>query len=217
MIFKTQADKKSWAKADAYEAFDRGRATGDEKLATENLRRFFEQHFHENNDSGVRHHALLNLVRMHYVRNEFTAARKLLSEAITVARTSGDKIALQHCISLLHRLPPTCPGTRPVLNEIQPDLHPLEILFDVSKLLDTRNEQPLSAAFVKILEAVGLYDYWLDMRPSLPMEDVHWAQRAVQSVVWTAAGMFQSDNTFHENDVAGQVATNWQLSKRLSL
>jgi hypothetical protein len=52
---------------------------------------------------------------MHYLRDEMTAARnvsltsilrtvyainavQLLSEAITVARTSGDKITLQHCI-----------------------------------------------------------------------------------------------------------------------
>ncbi|KAG5727682.1 hypothetical protein E4T56_gene12240, partial [Termitomyces sp. T112] len=61
LIFKTQADKKSWAKPDAYEAWEKGYATGDENVATENLRRFFEQHFHENNDSGVRQHALLNL------------------------------------------------------------------------------------------------------------------------------------------------------------
>ena len=27
--------------------------------------------------SGVRQHALLNLIRMHYVRNEFVAARKV--------------------------------------------------------------------------------------------------------------------------------------------
>ena len=40
---------------------------------------------------------------------------------------------------MLHRLPSTTPGKRPVLNEVQPDLHPLEVLFDVKKLLDTRN------------------------------------------------------------------------------
>ena len=33
--------------------WERGLATGDEKIATENLRRFFEQHFHESNDSLV--------------------------------------------------------------------------------------------------------------------------------------------------------------------
>ena len=35
---------------------------------------------------------------------------------------------------MLHRLPQTESGQRPVLNEIQPDLNPLEILFDVKKL-----------------------------------------------------------------------------------
>ncbi|KAG6818143.1 hypothetical protein H0H87_000048 [Tephrocybe sp. NHM501043] len=76
LIFKTQADKKSWAKPDSYEAWEKGNLTGDENIATEHLRRFFEQHFHESNDSGVRQHALLNMARMHYLRNEVTAARK---------------------------------------------------------------------------------------------------------------------------------------------
>jgi hypothetical protein len=31
--------------------WEKGKAVGDENLAAENLRRFFEQHFHENNDS----------------------------------------------------------------------------------------------------------------------------------------------------------------------
>lgn len=68
LIFKTQADKKTWAKPEAFEAWvmrailsfcvfrscfrwEKGDATGDENLASENIRRFFEQHFHDNNDS----------------------------------------------------------------------------------------------------------------------------------------------------------------------
>ena len=42
-------------------------------------------------------------------------------------------------VSILHRLPPINEGQKPVLHEVQPDLHPLEILFDVSKLLDPDN------------------------------------------------------------------------------
>ena len=42
-------------------------------------------------------------------------------------------------VSMLHRLPPTISGRRPILNEIQPDLHPLEVLFDVKKLMDEQN------------------------------------------------------------------------------
>lgn len=81
--------------------WEKGLATGDEKIATENLRRFFEQHFHESNDSlvhpnrnrswtdytsdfsGVRQHALLNLVRMHYLRDEITAAHDVRSTICT--------------------------------------------------------------------------------------------------------------------------------------
>jgi anaphase-promoting complex subunit 5 len=38
-----------------------------------------------------------------------------------------------------HRFPPTEPGRKSILNEIQPDLNPLEVLFDVKKLMDVKN------------------------------------------------------------------------------
>ncbi|KAJ7046748.1 hypothetical protein C8F04DRAFT_1061598 [Mycena alexandri] len=192
-IFRTVADKTVWAQPDAYEIWDKALATGDESVATENLRRYFEQHFHDHNDSGFRQHALLNLVRMHYLRHEYVAARKLLSEAIGVARTSNDKVTLQHCISMLHRLPPTIERRRPVLNEIQPNLHPMEVLFDVYKLMDEENGQPLSASFAKLVQGMGLFDHWFDgdgqKEPHVaPPDREQWAQHAVQSVVWSAAG-----------------------------
>lgn len=42
--------------------------------------------------------------------------------------------------SMLHRLPPDLSTDDiPLLNEIQPDLHPSEVLFDVAKLLQPQN------------------------------------------------------------------------------
>ena len=41
--------------------------------------------------------------------------------------------------SLLNRLPPTERGRKPVINEIQPDLHPYEILRDAEKLMHVGN------------------------------------------------------------------------------
>ncbi|EDR14280.1 uncharacterized protein LACBIDRAFT_305954 [Laccaria bicolor S238N-H82] len=220
LIHKTQTDKKTWAKPDAYEAWEKGKAVGDENLAAENLRRFFEQHFHENNDSGVRQHALLNLVQMHYTRGEYVAARKvkepLLSEAITVARTSNDRLTLQHCISMLHRLPPTKPGERSFLNEVQPDLHPLEILYDIKKLLDEQNNQPLTVAFAKIFQALGLYDHWLDVQLALFVEDQQWAQHAVQSVVWREAGC-EKLATVEENIVIAFTDSGSEDSNRITV
>ncbi|KAF8350736.1 hypothetical protein F5887DRAFT_940689 [Amanita rubescens] len=166
LIFKTQADKKTWAKPEAFEAWEKGDATGDENLASENIRRFFEQHFHDSNDSG------------------------LLSEAIIVARTSSDKVTLQHCISMLHRLPPST-RRKPDINEIQPDIHPLEVLYDVKKLTDPQNDQPLSVSFQKIVQAIGLYDHWLDVQIATFIDSEQWAQHAVQSIVWNAAGCHQ--------------------------
>jgi hypothetical protein len=69
---------------------------------------------------------------------------------------NGDRIGLQHCmafvpslwqfdslaylwISIMHRLPPNERGQKPFLNTVQPDLHPVEILFDVKKLMQVQN------------------------------------------------------------------------------
>lgn len=41
---------------------------------------------------------------------------------------------------MLHRLPPDSSASdMPLLNEIQPDLHPSEVLFDVAKLLEPQS------------------------------------------------------------------------------
>ncbi|THH12641.1 hypothetical protein EW146_g7506 [Bondarzewia mesenterica] len=207
VLLKTHADEYEWAQPGSYAEFERGLTIADTNLASENLRRFFEQHFHDGNDSGVRQHALLNLSRMYYVRHEYAASRKFLTEAIDVARTANDKETLQQCqrsfsafrvlstnlltglpCSLLHRLPMIQAGQKPVLTEIQPGLHPLEVLFDVEKLMRVSSEQPLSAAFEKIAQAVGLYDHWIDVQGHLPEHAEQWSQHAVQSFVWSAAG-----------------------------
>ncbi|CCL99134.1 uncharacterized protein FIBRA_01149 [Fibroporia radiculosa] len=187
-IYKTHADKRPFATTDAFAAYEKGLAVGDESTATENLRRFFEQHFHEENDSGLRQHALLNLARKHYMSHEYTACRKFLQEAIGVARTGNDKLTLQHCMSMLHRLPPTERGQKPILNDIQPDLHPLEVLYDVQKLVQIGNQQPLSASFEKVFQAIGLYDHWIDIQHGSFVESEQWGQHAVQSIVWAMHG-----------------------------
>ncbi|KAH9484304.1 Cytoskeleton-associated protein 5 [Psilocybe cubensis] len=128
------------------------------------------------------------------MNGEFLAARQLLGEAIDTARLSNDRVTLHHCTSILHRLPPLDEAQKPILQEVQPDLHPFEILFDVSKLLNPESvrmvslEQPLSASFIKIFQAIGLYDHWLDVQCAVPVEEQQWAQHAVQSIVWREAG-----------------------------
>ncbi|OJA21603.1 hypothetical protein AZE42_01675 [Rhizopogon vesiculosus] len=187
-LFRTSSDLKSWARPEPFEAWEKGHATGDDIIGPENLRRYFEQHFHEHNDSGVRQHALLHLVRMHYVRKEYPAASKLLREAIAVARTSGDRITLQHCISMLHRLPSL--NETPVLNEIQPDLHPLEVLFDVTKLLDPQYGQPLTLCFEKLTEAIALHNQCGNAKHAMPRDAEICAHNAMQAVVWQTLGCY---------------------------
>ena len=128
---------------------------------------------------GLRQHALLNLVRMHYMHREYDAARK-----VSVLRAPGDlqcelcscyrklllfqgQVAIEShsktvlgvsfwrplwlpssrflSFSMLHRLPSSSSKQRTMPNEIQPDLHPLEVFYDVGKLSDVCTEDhPLS-------------------------------------------------------------------------
>ncbi len=54
--------------------------------------------------SGVHQHALLNLAGFQFLAGNTVVAQKTLNEAITVARTNGDKAILEHCI----RCPEVC-------------------------------------------------------------------------------------------------------------
>ncbi|KAH9934779.1 uncharacterized protein B0H18DRAFT_978208 [Fomitopsis serialis] len=187
LVHKTQSDKKPHAVGTALGDYEKAAAIGDENGATEHLRRFFEQHFHELM-IRLRQHGLLNVARRHYLHHEFVACRKTLQEAIGVARTCGDKLTLQACMSLLNRLPPTERGRKPIINDIQPDLHPYEILRDVEKLMQIANQQPLTAAFERIIKAGGLYDHWINLQRAPFIEAEQWGPHTVQSVVWSMHG-----------------------------
>ncbi|EKM55387.1 uncharacterized protein PHACADRAFT_208907 [Phanerochaete carnosa HHB-10118-sp] len=187
-IMKTDSEKKEYAYAEDYALWELGLATGDEIIASEHLRKFFEQHFHDQNDSGLRQHALLNMARMHFLRHEYPACRKLLQEAITTARTCNDRLTLQHCTSLMNRLPSLERGKRPLINEIQADLHPWEVLYDVKKLLTVGFQQPLSASFERMTQASVLYDAWSDTQNQMITEAEQWGAHAVESVAWNMMG-----------------------------
>ncbi len=66
-------------------------------------------------------------------QTDFTPLHKVARDIM------NSELSLLIIISLLHRLPTENPGQKPILHEAQPDIHPLEILFDVSKLLDEEN------------------------------------------------------------------------------
>lgn len=122
---------------------------------------------------------------------------------------------------MLHRMPPTESGRRQPLNDIQSDLHPLEILFDVKKLMHiphvcdrflcsllamkrlTSNvveEQPLSASFEKIIQALGVYDHWIESQrtrlqspdDAVGLDADQWAFHTIQAIVWNAVGEISS-------------------------
>ena len=87
-------------------------------------------------------------------------------------------------------------------------MHPLEILHDAKKLLMVENvglfihrltvfrvsrrafpqQQPLTAAYEKLIQAVGLYDHYIDVQGGLFVESEQYAQHAVQSIIWNFFG-----------------------------
>jgi anaphase-promoting complex subunit 5 len=79
------------------------------------------------------------------------------------------------------------------------------VLFDVKKLLEEQSvsfavhhlsvimtvickDQPLSVAFKRIVESIGLYDHYIEAQghQTVPLEQ--WSQHAVQAAVWRIAG-----------------------------
>jgi anaphase-promoting complex subunit 5 len=121
---------------------------------------------------------------------------------------------------MLHRLPPENSSQKWALNEIQPDMHPLEVFYDVNKLLEVRRifksrctteaacqqDQPISVAFNKIMQAVGVQDHWAEVQLVPPPEEELWVQHAVQSIVWRAAGAdFRCSTSLHGAHIKSRV------------
>lgn len=52
-------------------------------------------------------------------------------------------------------------------------------------------QQPLSAAFERIMQAVGLYDHWINLQRAPFIEAEQWGAHSVQSVVWIMHGTYR--------------------------
>lgn len=52
-------------------------------------------------------------------------------------------------------------------------------------------QQPLSAAFERIIQAVGLYDHWINLQRAPFIEAKQWGPHSVQSVVWIMHGAYR--------------------------
>ncbi|KZS99299.1 hypothetical protein SISNIDRAFT_448191 [Sistotremastrum niveocremeum HHB9708] len=186
-FYPPTADEKEWAKPEYFEQFKRASAIGEQHRALENLHRFFEQHFPEGAEQSLRQHALLHLARHHFSWGQLGEARNVLNEAIAVARTSGDSLVLQHCMSLLRRFPPSEDQeiAGPVTIPISPHQ---DVLWEIDSLL--KSKEPISYAFEKIIESLGCYDYATQTNPSflaLPQTE-QMSQHAIQSILWHYLG-----------------------------
>ncbi|EPQ58152.1 hypothetical protein GLOTRDRAFT_120003 [Gloeophyllum trabeum ATCC 11539] len=216
LLFRTSRDKKKFATAERYAEYEKARDVSDLSTAVESLRRYFEQLFHTENDIGYRHYALLELVRYHWKRREWTVARDLLVEAQELAERAGDCVMDEYCKSLASRLPPKDLGAKQPLNTIRPNVHPYEILYDVKKLMQVSYEQPLSASFEKVLEAITAFDHWAEKEASAQTDVEQWGQHAVQSLVWNNAGCLRMSEV-EENIVIAFTETASDDNNRITV
>ncbi|KAF8520196.1 hypothetical protein BU17DRAFT_47043 [Hysterangium stoloniferum] len=205
LLFPTAGDEKDYGSAESFAAFQKATAEGDISEAVESLRTFFDQHFSDANESGVRQHALLNLAIFHYNNCELAVARKVMSkllmfsflhlhsfvqyllEAITVARTSSDKVTLQHCMSLLRRLSPHEGSPALPLTEIHANASAIHIVSDVLKLL-VQTKEPVISLFSRVMQSWGCYDKSCSPTGGPPAEHEQWAIHAVQAFIWKISG-----------------------------
>ncbi|KAK8861418.1 hypothetical protein IAR55_002237 [Kwoniella newhampshirensis] len=87
----------------AMQDYQAANASGDHSNALASLRRFYDYQF-PSAGRGQHQHALLSIASFHYSTGGLESARAAVDEAIRVARTAGDKVCLQHCLSLSQRL-----------------------------------------------------------------------------------------------------------------
>ncbi|KAI5899674.1 uncharacterized protein SCHCODRAFT_02605806 [Schizophyllum commune H4-8] len=187
LMFRTSDDNRAYAVSDPLEIAEKGMIVGEVMTTTDQLHQFFNQRFHDANQSGLRQHDALANARAHFLRGEYGTCRRYLADCIPLARTLADKVTLQAALGLQHRIPQDDSDRLP-LNDIQPHLHPFELLADVKKLLNDQHGQPLFCSFRRIFEAMALFDQWIEQHKENFIPSEQWGPHAVQSVVWDAAG-----------------------------
>ncbi|KAL1673367.1 hypothetical protein EV122DRAFT_222894 [Schizophyllum commune] len=187
LMFRTSDDNRAYAVSDPLEIAEKGMIVGEVMTTTDQLHQFFNQRFHDANQSGLRQHDALANARAHFLRGEYGTCRRYLADCIPLARTLADKVTLQAALGLQHRIPQDDSDRLP-LNDIQPHLHPFELLADVKKLLNDQHGQPLFCSFRRIFEAMALFDQWIEQHKENFIPSEQWGPHAVQSAVWDAAG-----------------------------
>ncbi|KAG8893475.1 hypothetical protein FRB99_001919 [Tulasnella sp. 403] len=191
LLLPTQSDELQYAQTDPYERYEKAVKVGDTQSAIENLRRFFDQRFSENEESSLTQHALLNLARLHYTLGEFVAAGNALEEALKVARTANDGLTVLHCTSLLKRITPASDAARSggKPTPIKPNMSPLEVLWEVKKMVDVG--EPLRAVFKKLYQSLGCAG-----AQYADAEESRWARHTAKATLWSYTGVESLAQTY---------------------
>ncbi|KAG8748656.1 hypothetical protein FRC10_000047 [Ceratobasidium sp. 414] len=161
LLFPTPADHVNHARTEVYDEYVASMADANTQTAAESLRRFFDQHLTNSEESGLHQHALLNLARLHYCVGELLGARRALEEAIKVSRAANDRDTLQR---LLRRIAPSAEPPQAV----QKGTDPIDVLWDIKRSMDM-------ARCEHALPTTAIIDYW--------------SRHAVQGALWRLAGM----------------------------
>ncbi|KAG8713734.1 hypothetical protein FRC08_012891 [Ceratobasidium sp. 394] len=163
LLFPTPADHVNHARTQVYDEYVASMAEANTQTAAESLRRFFDQHLTDSEESGLHQHALLNLARLHYCVGELLGARRALEEAIKVSRAANDRDTLQRCMALLRRIAPSAEPPQVV----QKGTDPIDVLWDIKRSMDMG--EPIQVGFAKLYECIGcehalpttaIVDYW---------------------------------------------------------
>ncbi|KAG8696604.1 hypothetical protein FRC09_008360 [Ceratobasidium sp. 395] len=178
LLFPTPADHVNHARIQVYDEYVASMADGNTQTAAESLRRFFDQHLTDGEESGLHQHALLNLARLHYCVGELLGARRALEEAIKVSRAANDRDTLQRCMALLRRIAPSAESPQVV----QKGTDPIDVLWDIKRSMDMG--EPIQVGFAKLYECIGC-------EHALPTTAIidYWSRHTVQGALWRLAGM----------------------------
>ncbi|KAG9097966.1 hypothetical protein FRC06_006955 [Ceratobasidium sp. 370] len=164
LLFPTPADHVNHARTQVYDEYVASMADANTQTAAESLRRFFDQHLTDSEESGLHQHALLNLARLHYCVGELLGARRALEEAIKVSRAANDRDTLQRCMALLRRIAPSAEPPQVV----QKGTDPIDVLWDIKRSMDM-------ARCEHALPTTAIVDYW--------------SRHSVQGALWRLTGM----------------------------
>ncbi|KAF8321656.1 hypothetical protein DL93DRAFT_2093642 [Clavulina sp. PMI_390] len=193
-------DLMELSKPEYYYESETALKAGHSNVASDTLRRFYDQRFAMSDDSWALGANPELFIVEHYINTLYLAwhecitlrakytrpAWQFLEEGIKVSREKNDPFTLDSCQSLMQRLQPDPASLFLALDRratIKAGSSPLDTLWEVKKLLDLG--EGLHLCWTKVYESVGVWDARL--RSNLGI--AKWPLHAVMAILWRLAGV----------------------------